>query len=239
MGQKLGSNRCPLFTMLTKQKFFNVLRSKLVKKTKGLPGLLSDPLSQGFRFSKESGLIILGDLPILKKSGLFSRATCPHTHCGLFSRATCPHILTLAYFQGRPPHTHSRWSIFTGDLPTHTHAGLFSWATCPYTLSLWSIFTGDQPTHTHTGLFSGATCPHTLTLVYFHGRPAHTYSLWSIFRGDLPTYSHWSIFTGDLPTQTHTGLFSRATCPFDWVNLRSHLAISFNQNQNWCEARST
>jgi len=86
-GQKLGSNRCPLFTMLTKQKFFNVLRSKLVKKTKGLPGLLSDPLSQGLRFSKESGLIILGDLPILKKSGLFSRVTYPH-------------ILTLVYFQG-------------------------------------------------------------------------------------------------------------------------------------------
>jgi len=78
--------------MLTKQKFFNVLCSKLVKKTKVLPGLLSDPLSQGFRFSKENGLIILGDLPILKKSGLFSRATCPHIH----------------------------WSIFTGDLPTHT-----------------------------------------------------------------------------------------------------------------------
>jgi len=210
MGQKLGSNRCPLFTMLTKQKFLNVLHSKLVKKTKGLPGLLSDLLSQGLRFSKESGLINLGDLPILKKSGLFSRATCPHTHCGLFSRATCPHIHTLVYFHGRPAHTYSRWSVFKGDLPTH---------------SLWSIFMGDLPTH-------------TLIVVYFHGRPAHTYLSWSIFKGDLPTYSHWSIFTGDLPTQTHTGLFSRATCPFDWVNLRSHLAISFNQNQNWCVARS-
>jgi len=80
------------------------LHSKLVKKTKGLPGLLSDPLSHGLCFSKESGLIILGDLPILKKSGLFSMATCPH-------------ILTLVYFQGRPAHTYSRWSIFTGDLP--------------------------------------------------------------------------------------------------------------------------
>jgi len=67
MGQKLGSNRCPLFTMLTKQKFLNVLHSKLVKKTKGFLGLLSDALSQGFHFSKESGLIILDDLPILKK----------------------------------------------------------------------------------------------------------------------------------------------------------------------------
>jgi len=197
-GEKLGSNRCPLFTMLTKQKFFNVLRSKLVKKTKGLPGLLSDPLSQGLCFSKESGLIILGDLPILKKSGPFSRVTCPHTlimvyfqgrfahtYAGLFSRATCPHILTLVYFQGRPAHIHS-------------HCGLFSRATCPHILivvyfqgrpahiltlvyfqgrpahthSHWSIFTGDLPTHTHCGLFSGATCPHKLTLVYFHGRPA-------------------------------------------------------------------
>jgi hypothetical protein len=123
MGQKLGSNRCPLFTMLTKQKFLNVLHSKLVKKIKGLPDLLSDLLSQGLRFSKESGLINLGDLPILKKSGLFSRATCPHTHTGLFSQATCPHILTLVYFQGRSPHTYSR-------------CGLFSWATYPHILTL-------------------------------------------------------------------------------------------------------
>jgi hypothetical protein len=94
--------------MLTKQKFLNVLHSKLVKKTKGLPGLLSVPLSQGLHLLKEDGLIILGDLPILKKSGLFSSATCPHTH----------------------------WSIFTGDLPTHTHCGLFSGATCPHTLTL-------------------------------------------------------------------------------------------------------
>jgi hypothetical protein len=134
----------PLFTMLTKQKFLNVLHSKLVKKTKGLPGLLSDPLSQGLHFSKESGLIILGYLPILKKNGLFSRATCSHTHTGLFSRVTCPNILIVVYFQGRPAQTYSRWSIFTGDLPTHTHCGLFS----------------------------GETCPHILTLVYFHGQPA-------------------------------------------------------------------
>jgi len=177
MGQKLGSNRCPLFTMLTKQKFFNVLRSKLVKKTKGLPGLLSDPLSQGFRFSKESGLIILGDLPILKKSGPFSRVTCPHT-------------LIMVYFQRRSAHTYSRWSIFTGDLPTHTLIVVYFHGRPAHTYSLWSIFrgdlptyspwsifTGDRPTQTHTGLFSGATCPYTLTLVYFHGRPAHILTL--------------------------------------------------------------
>jgi hypothetical protein len=129
MGQKLGSNSCPFFSMLTKQKFLDVLHSKLVKKTKGLPSLLSDPLSQELHFLKENGLIILDDLPFLKKSGLFSKATCSHTHTGLFSRvtcpnilglfsgATCPHILTVVYFQGRPAHTYSRWSIFTGDLP--------------------------------------------------------------------------------------------------------------------------
>ena len=96
------------------------------------------------------------------------------------------------------------WIIFTGDLPTLTQLGLFSGVTCP---------------HTHAGLFSRATSPHTFTLVYFQGRPAHTL---------LP----WFIFTGDLPTHTHIGLFSLMTCPFDWVNLRSHLAISFNQNQS-------
>ena len=100
MYQKLGSNRCPLFTMLTKQKFLNVLHSKLVKKTKGLLDLLSDPLIQGLCFFQENGLIILGDLPFLKKSGLFSKATCPHTHTSLFSGVTYPHILMLVYFHG-------------------------------------------------------------------------------------------------------------------------------------------
>jgi len=33
-GQKMSNNRCPLFTMLTKQKLLNVLHSKLVKKQK-------------------------------------------------------------------------------------------------------------------------------------------------------------------------------------------------------------
>jgi hypothetical protein len=51
--------------MLTKQNFINVLHGKLVKKTKGLPGLLSDSLIQGLRFLKANGLIILGDLPLL------------------------------------------------------------------------------------------------------------------------------------------------------------------------------
>jgi hypothetical protein len=116
--------------MLTKQYLLKILHNKLVKKIKTLPDLLSDPLIQGLCFLKENGLIILGDLPILKKIGLFSRATClhthislfsratyPHTHFGLFSRATSPHTLTLVYFHGQPAHTYSHWSIFTGNLP--------------------------------------------------------------------------------------------------------------------------
>jgi len=126
------------------------------------------------------------------------------------SWATAPFKEKVVYFHGRPAHTYSLWSIFRGDLPTHSHG---------------SIFTGDLPTHTQSGLFSRATCPHTHTMVYFQGRPAHTYSKWSIFTGDLPTHSHWSIFTGDLPTHTQSGLFSKATYHFDWVYLRSHLAI--------------
>jgi len=79
---------------------------------------------------------------------------------------------------------------------------------------------------------SWVTCPFCRKLVFFHGRPAHTLTL-VYFHGQLVhTYSFWSIFKGDQPTHTYPGLFSRATCPFDWVNLRSHLAVSFNQNQN-------
>jgi hypothetical protein len=56
----MGNNRCPLFTMLTKQNFLNVLHGKLVKKTKGPSCLLSDPLIQGLQ--KVNGLNIIGDL---------------------------------------------------------------------------------------------------------------------------------------------------------------------------------
>ena len=43
-------------------KLLNVLHSKLVKKKKSLPFLLSIPLIQGFHFLKENGLVIMGDL---------------------------------------------------------------------------------------------------------------------------------------------------------------------------------
>jgi len=165
MGKKLGSNRCPLFIMLTNKKFLNVLHSKIVKKTKGLLGLLSDPLSQELHFLTENGLIILGDLPFLKKNGLFSRATCPHTH-------------TVVYFQGRSAHTYSLCSIFRGNLPTHTHTSLFSRATCPHILIV--VYFHGQPAHTysHWSIFRGDH-PHTLTLVYF--------------MGDLPKWKKWRV----------------------------------------------
>jgi len=129
MGQNLGSNRCPFFTMLTQQNSSMFCIVSFIKTR------------------KKNDLIILGDLPLLKKNGLFLGVTSPHTHTSLFSQATCPHTLIVVYFQG--------------DQPTHTQSGLFSGATSPYT---------------HTGLFSWATCPHTLKVVYFHRRPAHTRS---------------------------------------------------------------
>jgi len=71
------------------------------------------------------------------KNGLFSRATCPHTHT---FQGRPSNTLTLVYFQGRPAHTRSQWSIFTGDLPTQAHTGIFSWATCPHTLTLVLVY---------------------------------------------------------------------------------------------------
>jgi hypothetical protein len=118
-------------------KLLNVLHSKLCKEEK----------------EKENDLIILGDLPLLKKDGLFSGATSPHTHTVYFHGRPALK-LTLVYFHGRPTHTCSSWSIFTGDLPINVHPGLSSWATCP---------------STHTDLFSRATYPHMLILVYFQG----------------------------------------------------------------------
>jgi hypothetical protein len=81
MGKKLGSNKCLLFTMLTKQKFLNVSHNKLVKKTKGLLGLLSDPFIQGLRFLKENSLIILGDLLFFEeKRSIFTSDLPTHSH---------------------------------------------------------------------------------------------------------------------------------------------------------------
>jgi hypothetical protein len=136
----MGNNRCPLFTMLTKQNISNVLHSKLCKEKE-----------------KEKDLIILGDLPLLKKIGLLSRATCPHTLTGLFSRATFPHMFILVYFQGQL--AHALTLVYFHGRPAHT-------------FSSWSIFRATGP-NSHTVYFHGRPAL-KLVVVYFHGRPAHT-----------------------------------------------------------------
>jgi hypothetical protein len=92
MGQKLGSNRCPLLYNAYEAKLLNVLHSKLVKK-KSLPCLLSDPFIQGLQFLKENSLVVMGDLPsfFLKKKKR-----------------------KLVYFHRRPAHTHSNMVYFQG-----------------------------------------------------------------------------------------------------------------------------
>ena len=142
----------PLLYNAYAAKLLNVLHSKLYKD------------------KKKNDLIILGDLPLLKKNGLFLGVTSPHTHTSLFSQATCPHTLIVVYFQGDQP-THTQSGLFSGATSPYTHTGLFSWATCPSILKV--VYFQGRPAH-------------TLTLVYFHGRPAHTRSHWSIFMGDLP-----------------------------------------------------
>ena len=126
MGQKLGNNRCPLFTMLTKQNSSMFCIVSFVKKRKrkwshylGRPAPFEEKWSifRGDLPTHSHWSIFTGDLPTHTHTSLFSGATGPHTHTGLFSRATCPHTLTVVYFQGRPAHTYSKWSIFRGDLP--------------------------------------------------------------------------------------------------------------------------
>ena len=166
MGPKNEEQQLPPLYNAYEAKLLNVLYSKLVKKKK------SFLLDEGSSHPRTS--------PFKRKMISLSWVTCP------FWRK-------LVYFHWRPSHTHSTWSIFTGDLLTHTHTCLFSRATCPHTLTLvsfqgrlahtrlpWSIFTGDQPTHTYPGLFSQATCPHILSLVYFYGRP-HMHTNPSLF----------------------------------------------------------
>ena len=102
VGQKLGNNRCPLFTMLTKQNSSMFCIVSFVKN------------------KKENDLIILGDMPLLKKSGLFSEATGPHILKMVYFQGRPTHTLTLVCFQGRPAHTltlvyfHGRPSLLIG-----------------------------------------------------------------------------------------------------------------------------
>ena len=113
VGQKLGNNRCPLFTMLTKQNSSKFCIVSFVKKTKrkwsyylGRHAPFEEKWSifRGDRPTQSHWSIFTGDLPTHTHSGLFSGATDPHSHTSLFSGATCP----------------------------HTHTGLFSRATCPH-----------------------------------------------------------------------------------------------------------
>ena len=127
--QKLGSSRCPLFTMLTKQNSSMFWIVSFVKKRKR-------------KWSH---------------SGLFSRATCPHMLTVVYFHRRPIHICSQwSIFTGDLP-TCSYWSIFTGNLPTHAHRGLLSGATSPHTHT--GLFSGVTSPHTHTGLFSGATRP--------------------------------------------------------------------------------
>jgi len=62
---KSGNNKCPLFTMLTKQNLIKILHSELINK-KYLSDLLGDPPVMEFQklcFCKENGLIIMDDPP--------------------------------------------------------------------------------------------------------------------------------------------------------------------------------
>jgi len=97
--------------MLTTEISQEVLDSKLCKEEKK---------RKKKKKRKENDHIILGNLPFLKKIGMFSRATCPHTHTypGQFSWATCPSTQS---------------GLFSGATSPHTYAypSLFSRATCP------------------------------------------------------------------------------------------------------------
>ena len=108
---KMGYNRCPLFTMLTKQNSSMFCIVSFVKNRKrkwsyylGRHAPFEEKWSifRGDRPTQSHWSTFSGDLPTHTQSGLFSWATGPHTHTGLLSRATCPHILKVVYFQGRP-----------------------------------------------------------------------------------------------------------------------------------------
>jgi hypothetical protein len=120
------------------------LHSKLVKKKKSswLVEWSTHPRTSFFKRKMVSlSWVTCLSFFFLKKIGLFSRATCPHSLNLVYFQGWPAHTLMLVYFQGRPAHT----------------------------LLPWSIFRGDQLTHFYPGLFSRVTCPHILTLVYFHG----------------------------------------------------------------------
>jgi hypothetical protein len=149
---------------------------KKYQRGRGLRRLLGEEIDLGFQFLLLSNLffsfLFFCFLIAFLKIFLYAPSLCVFFQPSLNHWTFVLSLLLYPLIISMSSKYLSHWSIFTGDLPTHTQSGLFSRATVPRTL-------------TQSGLFSRATFPHILTVVYFHGRPAHT----------------------------HTGLFSRATCP--------------------------
>jgi len=113
---KMGSDSCPLFTVLTTKISQVVLDYKLCKEEKGK---WSHYLRQPTLF-KEKRSAFTGDLPFWRKTVYFH------------GRPIHTLILTLVYFHGRLTYTYSKWSIFRGNQPTNSRLQ-------------WSIFVGDLP----------------------------------------------------------------------------------------------
>jgi hypothetical protein len=65
LGEKLGNNICPLFTMLMKQNLINILHSEFEKKSVYLACWVIQSYKE-FVFLEENDFIIMGDLLILK-----------------------------------------------------------------------------------------------------------------------------------------------------------------------------
>jgi hypothetical protein len=175
---------------------------KKYQRGRGLRRLLGEEIDLGFQLLLLSNLFFSFFSFLLSHSLPQNFLICPQSMCFLSTLSQSldfcskPSPLSINYIN---VFKISLTLVYFHGRPAHTHSKwpIFKGDRPTHTYSKWSIFKGDLPTHTHSGLFSRATCPH----------------------------SHWSIFTGDLPTHTHFGLFSRATDPFDWVYLRSHLAI--------------
>jgi hypothetical protein len=114
-GKKLGNNRCPLFTMLTKQNSSMFCIVSFVKKRKG-------------KWSHYLGQLT----PFEEKWSIFRGDQSTHSHWSIFTGDLPTQTLTLVYFQGWPP-THTESGLFSEATSPHTHAypSLFSWATYP------------------------------------------------------------------------------------------------------------
>jgi hypothetical protein len=222
MGQKLGSNSCPFFSMLTKQKFLDVLHSKLVKKKRsswltqwstqprtslfkrkwshylGWPTLFEEKWSifKGDLLTHSHWSIFTGDLPKHTRS-IFRGHMPTHTHAGLFSQATCPHILTLVYFHGRPALLIGlTWDPIWRSLLTRTKTNMCVWSHCNEwpTQKKWWSHCDRWPTQVKKITEDG--------LIVMGDLPRRNAGL--IMMGDLPRWKMFKmwiglIVMGDLP----------------------------------------